>query len=125
MALPLGMQVVCGPFQEARVLRIAHAYEAATPWRNQRPGLREPEAGVAAIGATFTPPAMDALTVARCRDAADRAGLTLDDEQLEGLCHAAPHVDRVRERLPRGRDYADAPATVFRHRLPGGGQSTW
>ena len=37
--LPLAMQIVGKPFDEARILRIAHAYEKATPWRRQRPSL--------------------------------------------------------------------------------------
>jgi aspartyl-tRNA(Asn)/glutamyl-tRNA(Gln) amidotransferase subunit A len=38
-ALPLAMQIVGKPFDEATILRIAHAYEQATPWRRQRPSL--------------------------------------------------------------------------------------
>ena len=37
--LPLGMQIAGRPFDEATVLRAAHAYEGATPWRNRRPKL--------------------------------------------------------------------------------------
>jgi aspartyl-tRNA(Asn)/glutamyl-tRNA(Gln) amidotransferase subunit A len=37
--LPLAMQVVGKPFDEATILRIAHAYEQATPWRSRRPSL--------------------------------------------------------------------------------------
>jgi aspartyl-tRNA(Asn)/glutamyl-tRNA(Gln) amidotransferase subunit A len=38
--LPLAMQIVGRPFAEATILRIAHAYEQATPWRQRRPSLR-------------------------------------------------------------------------------------
>jgi aspartyl-tRNA(Asn)/glutamyl-tRNA(Gln) amidotransferase subunit A len=38
-ALPLAMQIVGKPFDEATILRIAHAYEQATPWRRRRPSL--------------------------------------------------------------------------------------
>ena len=31
--LPLSMQVVGRPFDDATVLHVAHAYESATPWR--------------------------------------------------------------------------------------------
>jgi aspartyl-tRNA(Asn)/glutamyl-tRNA(Gln) amidotransferase subunit A len=116
--LPLGMQVVGRPYQEPMVLRIAHAYEAATSWRKQRPGLRESKAEEVPRGAPFALSAMDDAAIACCRDAATRAGLVLDDDQLAGLCHALPHVERIRERLPRSRDYTDAPATVFRHAHP-------
>ena len=37
--LPLAFQLVGKPFDEATVLRAAHAYEKATPWRSVRPQL--------------------------------------------------------------------------------------
>ncbi len=37
--LPLAMQIVGRPFEEATILRIAHAYESTTPWRQGRPRL--------------------------------------------------------------------------------------
>ena len=37
--LPVGLQIVGRPFDEATVLRAAHAYETATPWHTMRPGL--------------------------------------------------------------------------------------
>ncbi|HVY17671.1 MAG TPA: amidase [Rhodopila sp.] len=37
--LPLSMQIVGKPFQEATVFRAGHAYEKATTWRAKRPGL--------------------------------------------------------------------------------------
>src|SRR5262245_39984081 len=39
LGLPLAMQIVGRPFDEATILRIAHAYEQATPWRSLRPSL--------------------------------------------------------------------------------------
>src|SRR5215471_7676870 len=41
--LPLSMQIVGRPFDDVTVLRVAHAYEQATPWRERRPQL-EPNA---------------------------------------------------------------------------------
>jgi len=38
-ALPLALQIAGRPFDEATVLRIAHAYEQATPWHNRRPPI--------------------------------------------------------------------------------------
>ncbi len=35
--LPLGLQLVAGPWQEARVLQAGHAYERATPWHLLKP----------------------------------------------------------------------------------------
>jgi Asp-tRNA(Asn)/Glu-tRNA(Gln) amidotransferase A subunit family amidase len=37
--LPLSLQIVGRHFDEATVLRIGHAYERATPWRERRPQL--------------------------------------------------------------------------------------
>ncbi len=37
--LPIGLQLIAGPFQEARVLRAGYAYEQATDWHHYRPSL--------------------------------------------------------------------------------------
>ena len=37
--LPLSFQIVGKRFEDASVLRLAHAYEEATPWRSRRPPL--------------------------------------------------------------------------------------
>jgi aspartyl-tRNA(Asn)/glutamyl-tRNA(Gln) amidotransferase subunit A len=37
--LPLGLQVIAKPFDEATALRVAHGYEQATDWHTQRPAL--------------------------------------------------------------------------------------
>jgi Asp-tRNA(Asn)/Glu-tRNA(Gln) amidotransferase A subunit family amidase len=37
--LPIGLQVAAGPFEEPLVLRIARAYERATPWHDEHPPL--------------------------------------------------------------------------------------
>ena len=42
--LPLAFQLAGKPFDEATVLRAAHAYETATPWRSVRPAARRDSA---------------------------------------------------------------------------------
>ena len=37
--LPIGLQIMGGAFDEATVLRVAHAYESATGWHRQRPTM--------------------------------------------------------------------------------------
>ncbi len=37
--LPIGMQIVAGPFQEGLVFKVAHAYERAAEWYARRPPL--------------------------------------------------------------------------------------
>jgi aspartyl-tRNA(Asn)/glutamyl-tRNA(Gln) amidotransferase subunit A len=39
LGLPIGLQVAAGPFEEALVLRIARAYERATPWHDRHPAF--------------------------------------------------------------------------------------
>ena len=37
--LPIGLQLLGKPMEEARLLQMAHAYEQSTPWHKQRPPL--------------------------------------------------------------------------------------
>ncbi|MBI4497041.1 MAG: Asp-tRNA(Asn)/Glu-tRNA(Gln) amidotransferase subunit GatA [Chloroflexi bacterium] len=37
--LPIGLQIVGRPFDEPTILRVAHSYEKATPWREKRPSI--------------------------------------------------------------------------------------
>ena len=37
--LPVGLQIIGKPFDEATVLQVAYAYEQATPWHTRRPNL--------------------------------------------------------------------------------------
>jgi aspartyl-tRNA(Asn)/glutamyl-tRNA(Gln) amidotransferase subunit A len=37
--LPIGMQLLGKPFDEARILQIAHGYEQSTPWHKRKPPL--------------------------------------------------------------------------------------
>jgi aspartyl-tRNA(Asn)/glutamyl-tRNA(Gln) amidotransferase subunit A len=39
--LPIGLQILGKPFDETTILKAAHAYEQATPWRTRRPSLQE------------------------------------------------------------------------------------
>src|SRR5690242_8949269 len=113
--LPLSMQVVGRPFDDATVLRVAHAYEKATPWRFKRPRL-DPDAKFA----TAPPPApdpepaeIDAATRERVAVACRAAGLSLSERQFEMACAAAPYVIAMTGRLYRDRAYTEEPANVF------------
>ena len=44
--LPVGMQVVGRRFRELDVLRLAASFEAAVPWRDQRPALVQPAVSI-------------------------------------------------------------------------------
>ena len=113
--LPLSMQVVGRPFDDATVLRVADAYERATPWRKRRPQL-DPDAEFS----TTLPPVpdpeaaeIDAATRERVAVACRAAGLTLSDRQFEIACAAAPYVIAITGRLYRERTYTEEPANIF------------
>ena len=113
--LPLSLQLVSRPFDEATVLRAAHAYETATNWRRRRPSL-DP----AAAFSTEPPPAIRPepvddpvvrdIVLAACR----RADLSLNDGQIDMICAAAPYVMAMTRRLRRERDFHEEPANIFK-----------
>ncbi len=112
--LPLSMQIVGRPFDDATVLRVAHAYETATPWRNRRPEL-EPNATISSSLPPVPEPApseVDAVRrdeiAATCR----RAGLTLSERHFQQLCATAPYVDAMVGRLRRDPEYYEEPASI-------------
>jgi aspartyl-tRNA(Asn)/glutamyl-tRNA(Gln) amidotransferase subunit A len=113
--LPLSMQVVGRPFADAMVLRVAKAYEDATPWRRRRPVL---EAGAAPLPAPAVPePAKAEISRMRRDEIAvmcKRRGLTVPERHFAQLCATAPYVDEMVGHLGRSWDFMDEPASVFR-----------
>ncbi len=115
--LPLGMQLLGRPFDEATLLRIGDTYEKATPWRTRRPALVEGAAPVA-IDHVATPapaPATDARVRATAESAARNAGLRFDDELFAILCEAAPAALAMAGRIQRDHAWSVEPASVFRY----------
>jgi aspartyl-tRNA(Asn)/glutamyl-tRNA(Gln) amidotransferase subunit A len=116
--LPLSLQVVGRPFDEATVFRAAHAYEEATSWHKRRPAL-DPEAAVAAVrppapAAEPIDPAVRGMVMAACR----HAGLELPDEEIAMIGAAAPYVAAMTQRLRRARDFSEEPANIFQFPAP-------
>jgi aspartyl-tRNA(Asn)/glutamyl-tRNA(Gln) amidotransferase subunit A len=113
--LPLSMQVVGRPFDDARVLRVAHAYEMATPWRSRRPSL-DPAAKFSTALPPLPDPApadIDAGTRDRAATACRAAGLALSERQFAMVCAAAPYVEAMTGRLYRERSWTEEPANIF------------
>jgi aspartyl-tRNA(Asn)/glutamyl-tRNA(Gln) amidotransferase subunit A len=113
--LPLAMQIVGRPFDEATVLRAAHAYETATSWRARRPVL-DPDASFSTELPPIPAPAMaDISQFERDRVAAicRRAGLSLNERHFEQLCATAPYIEAMTGRLNRTREFYEEPSTVF------------
>jgi aspartyl-tRNA(Asn)/glutamyl-tRNA(Gln) amidotransferase subunit A len=112
--LPLSLQVVGRPFDEATVLRAAHAYEKATGWRQRRPVLDPGAVYSTALPPSPPPepagdPATRDMVMAACR----RAGLSLNDDQIAMICAASPYVTAMTDRLRRERDFREEPANIF------------
>ncbi|MFL5268077.1 MAG: hypothetical protein ACJ8AH_16045, partial [Stellaceae bacterium] len=103
------------PFDDATVLRVAHAYEKATPWRGKRPALNPDATFSTALPPIPDPEAaqVDGATRDRVAMACKAAGLTLSDRQFEMACAAAPYVIAMVGRLYRDRAYGEEPANIF------------
>ena len=112
--LPLSMQVIGRPFADAMVLRVAKAYEDATPWRRQRPVL---EPGAAPLPAPPVPPPAQAnISQARRDEIAmlcRRRGLIVPENHFEQLCATAPYVEEMVGHLDRSWHFTQEPSSVF------------
>jgi len=114
--LPLGMQVIGRPFDEATVLRIGYAYQQATDWHTRRPQLiaGAPQPVVTPKGNEPVAADLDAATRDFVLRTAQRAGLKLNDYQTTILLETAPFALAMAERVRKPRDRMEEPALVFR-----------
>jgi len=114
--LPLGMQVIGRPFDEATVLRVGHAYQQATDWHLRRPQLTPgtPQPPVNAAANEPKPADMDLKARALILDTATRAGLKLNERQQAILLETAPYALAMADRIRKDRDRFEEPALVFR-----------
>jgi len=114
--LPLGMQLIGRPFDEATVLRAGYAYEQATAWRARRPQLiaGAPQPAVTPSGNEPNAGESDAPTRALALDLAARAGLKLDERQQAMLLESAPYALAMAHRIRKDRGRFEEPALVFR-----------
>ena len=112
--LPLSMQIAGKPFDEVGVLRVAHAYEKATPWRQRRP-LLTPGAAPPPVPVMTTVGKIDVdeRTRTLTQMMAERAGLKLDDWLLECLYQLAPYAFAMSSRIRRDHAWGEEPANVF------------
>lgn len=113
--LPLAMQMTGRPFDDATVLRAAHAYEKATQWRIRRPDLvpGKPRVDVTpppAVTGAAIDPSVRAFVAQQVR----ACGLELNDVQTTLLCEVAPYARAMADRVRRNFDRGIEPANVFR-----------
>jgi aspartyl-tRNA(Asn)/glutamyl-tRNA(Gln) amidotransferase subunit A len=115
--LPLGVQLITRPFNDAQLLAAGHAYQQVTDWHRRTPPL-DPAAQAPAVDTqVFEPrPAADADAAMRAlvETMACSAGLKLNDRQMEILLENAPEALAMAERIRRPRDRMDQPSSTFR-----------
>jgi aspartyl-tRNA(Asn)/glutamyl-tRNA(Gln) amidotransferase subunit A len=113
--LPLSMQLAGKPFDDARVLGAAHAFEQETDFHKRRPTLI---AGTPAGAITPRPwlpdtSAVDPTIRSQTENAATRCGLRLPAPFLEELVAVAPLAMAMARRLGRDHPYETEVASVF------------
>jgi aspartyl-tRNA(Asn)/glutamyl-tRNA(Gln) amidotransferase subunit A len=115
--LPLGVQVIGRPFDDARVLKVGHAFQCATDWHTRHPSL-EPGRAQPALEAGNQPvrPALAPATEGFVMDMARRAGLKLDERLTTIMLETAPYALAMAERIRKPRPRDDEPSLVFRFR---------
>jgi Asp-tRNA(Asn)/Glu-tRNA(Gln) amidotransferase A subunit family amidase len=112
--LPMSIQFVGKPFEDANVLGMAHAYEKATDW-SQRRAVISPEARPAHVAHRASATSVDGVDPKifdLCARAAETAGLHLPDGAFALLCHQAPNALEIIARIRSTRDRPE-PAGVF------------
>ncbi len=122
--LPLGLQIAGRHFDDARVLRIGHAYEQATQWHMRRPHMIA-GAQAPAVDTGHDAPVIDADAQTRAHvDASVRhAGLHLSDHQLALLLESAPYAIAMAKKTNRELPWSDEQSAVFRPDLDHSTQS--
>jgi aspartyl-tRNA(Asn)/glutamyl-tRNA(Gln) amidotransferase subunit A len=113
--LPLGVQLLGRPRDDARVLQAGHAFQRATDWHQRRPKLeRGKPQPVLQPANEAVRPALDAATQAFIEHMARRAGLSLDERLTTILLETAPYALAMAERIRKPRSRMDEPSLVFR-----------
>ena len=114
--LPLGLQLLARPSGDAQVLRAGHAYQLATDWHLRRPALI-PGVPPPVVDTRANEPGtadLDVATRAHVETMTRRAGLRLNERQMQILFEAAPYALAMAARIHKPRDRMDEPSLVFR-----------
>jgi aspartyl-tRNA(Asn)/glutamyl-tRNA(Gln) amidotransferase subunit A len=113
--LPLGLQLITRPFNDAQVLTAGHAYQQATDWHQRRPPLAPNATAPTVDLSVFEPkPDVDAATRGIVETMAKRAGLKLNERQMAILLENAPPALEMANRIRKPRDRMDEPSSTFR-----------
>ena len=114
--MPLPMQIVGRPFDDATVLNAGYAYESATEWRQRRPQLEDGAAALPVDPPTMTADAshVDPEIRRMAEMAVKHAGLSLSDAVYDQVLEAAPHVLAMAGRIRGDYGFGDEPANIWR-----------
>jgi aspartyl-tRNA(Asn)/glutamyl-tRNA(Gln) amidotransferase subunit A len=114
--LPLGMQLIGRPGDDARVLQAGHAYQQATDWHRRRATLQAGAALPAPDPQTNAPrpTTLDAAAQAHVEQMARQAGLRLNEREMKILLETAPHALAMAGRMRKARGMMEQPSLVFR-----------
>jgi aspartyl-tRNA(Asn)/glutamyl-tRNA(Gln) amidotransferase subunit A len=115
--LTLAKHIAGRRFDEATCYQFARDSEKATPWRDRRPQLLEPETESAVANPRASSDGQPEETAQRADYAAmsQRLELGLDAAQFRDLAEAMPHVEAMIDRLRRDRPYTEEPSLIFRY----------
>ena len=113
--LPLGVQLITRPFNDAQLLAAGHAYQQATGWHTRRPPL-DPVAVAPKVDVSAFEPRVDADAKTRSivQAMAQRAGFKLNERQMNILLENAPAALEMAERLRKPRERMEEPSSTFR-----------
>lgn len=113
--LPLSLQIVGRPFDDATVLRAGHSFETETGYWTARPELVAGAAAADVAPQVWVPDTsdVDAAVRAHAENAARHAGMNLSPEIMEELVAVAPHALAMAARLPRDHIQYDEVSSIF------------
>lgn len=114
--LPLGVQLVGRPFDDARILNVGAALEASLGLKSKRPDVQPGPAPDESIP-TLPPPIVEinAEDGARIVGIAAAAGFKLDERLFGLLGEGAPYAWAMGERLRKNFGYGDEPMNIYQH----------
>jgi aspartyl-tRNA(Asn)/glutamyl-tRNA(Gln) amidotransferase subunit A len=113
--LPLSMQIVGRPFDEATVLRAGAAFESATDAASRRPPVDQlPEPQPIRLAPDEPAPILEPSVAGWVERSIDDAGLQLTDGERALVHAAAPNVRAMMARLAFELDRSAEPAAIFR-----------
>ena len=113
--LPLSLQIVGRPFDDATVLRAGYAFERETGYWTVRPNLVPGEPPGEIDPQVWVPDTSSVAPNVRAHaeNAVRHAGLNLEPALMEELVAVAPHALAMAGRLPREHEQSDEVSSVF------------